>query len=89
MEGFVKLHTLRSRDRIVGATIVARNAGELIGEVSLAITQDIGLSRLSAVIYPYPTRGEAIKASSSAYLRTRLTPAVRRLFDAWLRLSRG
>jgi pyruvate/2-oxoglutarate dehydrogenase complex dihydrolipoamide dehydrogenase (E3) component len=85
-DGFVKLHTLRRRDRIVGATIVARHAGEMIGPVALAIAQRIGLARFAGVILPYPTRTEAIKAVSSAYLRTRLTPVAQRILAAWLRL---
>jgi pyruvate/2-oxoglutarate dehydrogenase complex dihydrolipoamide dehydrogenase (E3) component len=87
-EGFLKIHTHPRSDRIAGATIVARNAGELIGQITLAITQRTGLARLASVIQPYPTRADALKAAGGAYLRTRLTPAVQRLFAAWLRFSR-
>jgi pyruvate/2-oxoglutarate dehydrogenase complex dihydrolipoamide dehydrogenase (E3) component len=84
-EGFVKLHAKRGTDRIVGATIVARHAGEMISEATLAITAGVGLGRLAGVIHPYPTQAEGIKAAANAYLRTRLTPTAKRVLGAWLR----
>jgi pyruvate/2-oxoglutarate dehydrogenase complex dihydrolipoamide dehydrogenase (E3) component len=87
-EGFVKVHVRKGTDKIVGATIVARHAGEMIGELSLAITAGIGLGRLASVIHPYPTQAEAIRQVGDMYNRTRLTPKVKRLFAAWLRWTR-
>ena len=82
--GFVKVHVRRGTDRIVGATVVARHAGDMIGELALAITAGIGLGRLASVIHPYPTQAEAIRQVGDMYNRTRLTPTVKRLFGAWL-----
>ena len=87
-DGFVKLHVRRSTDRIVGATIVARHAGEMISEVTLAMMGGVGLGRLASVIHPYPTQAEAIRQVGDMYNRTRLTPRVKRLFAAWLRWTR-
>lgn len=87
-EGFVKVHVRKGTDRIVGATVVAAHAGEMISELTLAITRGIGLGALNDVIHPYPTRAEAIKAVAGLYTRTRLTPRVKRAFDAWFRLTR-
>jgi pyruvate/2-oxoglutarate dehydrogenase complex dihydrolipoamide dehydrogenase (E3) component len=87
-DGFVKLHVRRGTDRIVGATIVARHAGEMISEVTLAMTAGVGLGRLASVIHPYPTQAEAIRQVGDMYNRTRLTPRVKRLFAAWLRWTR-
>ncbi len=87
-EGFVKVHARRGSGQIVGATIVARHAGEMISELTVAITQKVGLGALAAVIHPYPTQAEAIKATTGEYMRGRLTPRVQRLFDLWLRLRR-
>jgi len=87
-EGFVKVHARRGTDRIVGATIVARHAGDMIGELTLAITAGVGLGRLASVIHPYPTRAEAIRQVGDMYNRTRLTPRVKKLFAAWLRWTR-
>ena len=86
-EGFVKIHVRKGADRILGATIVAENAGDLVSEITLAMTAGIGLGTLAGVIHPYPTRAEAIRQLGDAYNRTRLTPFVKRLFKAWLRWS--
>jgi len=88
-EGFVKVHVRRGTDRIVGATIVASHAGEMISEVSMALGCKLGLKRLASIIHPYPTQADAIRKIGDAYNRTRLTPFVKSLFDRWLRWSRG
>ncbi len=87
-EGFVKVHVRAGSDRIVGATIVARHAGEMLPELTMALTRGIGLGRLAGVIHTYPTQADAIRKLGDAYNRTRLTPRVKRLFDAWLRWTR-
>jgi len=73
-EGFVKILHKKGSDEILGATIVAVHAGEMISEITTAIANKIGLSKLSGVIYPYPTQAEAIKKAADAYRRTLLTP---------------
>lgn len=83
-EGFVKVHVKRGTDKILGATIVGANAGELINQVTLAMQTGAGLKRFSTLIYPYPTQSEVFKKVASAYSRTRLTPLVKRIFRAWL-----
>lgn len=84
-EGFVKIHVKEGTDRIVGATMVSRHAGETIGEVSLAMTSGIGLGAISGVVHPYPTQAEAIRKAADAYNRTRLTPRVQKILGYWLR----
>ncbi|MFZ2445476.1 MAG: mercuric reductase [Syntrophobacteraceae bacterium] len=88
-EGFVKIHVKRGTDRIVGATIVARHAGEMISEVSLAIARGVGLRALSGVIHPYPTQAEAIKGAGDIYNRGLLVPLVKRTLALWLRARRS
>ena len=83
-EGFVKVHVRKGTDTIVGATIVASNAGDMINEITCAITQNIGLSKISAVIHPYPTQAEAIKHVADAYMRTKLAPTVAKILKLWL-----
>jgi pyruvate/2-oxoglutarate dehydrogenase complex dihydrolipoamide dehydrogenase (E3) component len=87
-EGFAKIHVEKGTDRILGGTIVSRHAGELISELSLAMTAGVGLGKLAAVFHPYPTQAEAIKKTADAYNRTRLTPAVKSLFAKWLEWTR-
>jgi pyruvate/2-oxoglutarate dehydrogenase complex dihydrolipoamide dehydrogenase (E3) component len=83
-EGFVKVLVRAGTDRIVGATVVADDAGEMIAEWTLAMTAGVGLRRLASVIHPYPTRSEAARKLGDAYNRTRLTPRVKALFRWWL-----
>ena len=83
-EGMVKIHLKQGSDKILGATIVARHAGEMISEITLAMVGKIGLGALAAVIHPYPTQAEAIRQTGDLYNRTRLTPFVKRLFTRFL-----
>jgi pyruvate/2-oxoglutarate dehydrogenase complex dihydrolipoamide dehydrogenase (E3) component len=87
-EGFVKVLVRKGTDRIVGATIVAAHAGDLISEISVAMTGRVGLRTLADVIHPYPTQAEAIRRVAAAYNRTRLTPRVAALLKWWLRWQR-
>ena len=86
--GFVKIHIKKGTDKILGATIVAAHAGEMISEITLAMTAGIGLGKIAGTIHPYPTQSEAIKKIADAHNRTRLTPLVKRLFSWWLAWSR-
>jgi pyruvate/2-oxoglutarate dehydrogenase complex dihydrolipoamide dehydrogenase (E3) component len=88
VEGFAKVHLKQGTDQIVGATIVARNAGDLISELTLAKTHGLGLKKVGSTIHPYPTQAEAIRKLGDQYNRTRLTPLVKRLLRAWLNWSR-
>ena len=83
--GFLRIMVEEGRDRILGATVVAAHAGEMIGEISLAMTSGVGLGRIAAAIHPYPTQAEAIRKLGDAYNRTRVTPAVRALLRTVLR----
>lgn len=88
-EGFARVHLRKGTDKILGATIVARHAGEMINEFSLAITNGLGISAIAKTIHPYPTQAEVIKRLGDAYNRTRLTPFVKNLLAGWLKWQRG
>jgi pyruvate/2-oxoglutarate dehydrogenase complex dihydrolipoamide dehydrogenase (E3) component len=87
-EGFVKVHAEQKTGRIVGATIVASHAGEMISELTLAVKNGIRLGAIADVIHPYPTQAEAIRKTGDAWNRTRLTPFVKRIFQGWFALRR-
>ena len=87
-EGFVRIHLKKGTDKILGATVVARHAGEMINEISLAMVGKLGLKTIAAVIHPYPTQAEAIKHLADEYNRSRLTPFLRSIFITWLSLRR-
>ena len=87
-EGFLKVHVKKGKDTIVGATLVARRGGDMISEITLAMSKGIGLGKIASVIHPYPTQAEVIKRAADAYNRTRLTPFVKKLLSkllAWRR----
>ncbi|MGB7443028.1 MAG: mercuric reductase [Coleofasciculaceae cyanobacterium] len=86
-EGFVKILHKKGSDQILGATIIASHAGEMISEVTTAIVGKIGLSKLSGVIHPYPTQAEGIKKAADAYRRTLLTPKTKRLLGILTKFS--
>ena len=86
-EGFVKILHPQGSDQILGATIVARHAGDMISEITLAIVTKQGLSALSGVIHPYPTQAEAMKKAADAYRRTLLTPRTKAFLKFLTRFS--
>src|SRR3989449_377216 len=88
-DGFVKFHVRKGHDEILGATIVARHAGEMISEISVAMAARIGLGKLASVIHPYPTQAEALRQCGDAYNRTRLTPTVKKWMGRWLAWQRS
>jgi pyruvate/2-oxoglutarate dehydrogenase complex dihydrolipoamide dehydrogenase (E3) component len=85
--GFLKIHHKKGSDEIIGATIVASHAGEMISEVTTAMVNKLGLSKLSSVIHPYPTQAEAIKKAADAYRRTLLTSNTKKILGFLTKLS--
>jgi pyruvate/2-oxoglutarate dehydrogenase complex dihydrolipoamide dehydrogenase (E3) component len=88
-EGFARVHLKKGTDRILGATIVARHAGEMINEFTLAMTGGQGMSAIGRAIHPYPTQAEVVKRLADAYSRTRLTPFIKKVLKGWLSWRRG
>jgi pyruvate/2-oxoglutarate dehydrogenase complex dihydrolipoamide dehydrogenase (E3) component len=87
-EGLLKVHLKKGSDRILGATLVSRHAGESISELTLAMTAGLGLGAIARTIHCYPTQAEVIKKAADAYNRTRLTPRVKSLFQTLLKWRR-
>jgi len=87
-EGFARVLLKKGSDTILGATLVARHAGEMINEVLLAMTAGLGLSDIARTIHPYPIQAEVIKKLSDAYNKTRLTPFIKNALSLWLKWRR-
>jgi pyruvate/2-oxoglutarate dehydrogenase complex dihydrolipoamide dehydrogenase (E3) component/uncharacterized membrane protein YdjX (TVP38/TMEM64 family) len=83
-EGFARVHYDRKTGRILGGTLVARHAGEMIGELTLAMVAKQHVGILSSTIHSYPTQAEAWRKIGDTYMRTKLTPTVKKIFDKWL-----
>lgn len=83
-DGFLRVH--HEKGEVLGATLVAAHAGDIIGELALAITNGVGLGQISGTIHPYPTQAEIIKKAGDAYRRGSLTPTVKKIFALWFRI---
>ncbi|MCH2581732.1 MAG: FAD-containing oxidoreductase, partial [Planctomycetes bacterium] len=86
--GFLRLHLRRGSDRMLGATVVSSHAGELISEISLAITHKLGLRKLGGVIRPYPTRGEVLSRACGQWQRGRLGPGLSKILETFFGIFR-
>ena len=87
-DGFVKVHTRKGSDTILGATIVAKNAGDMISEVTVAMVNGLGLKAIASAIHPYPTQADALKRVAVQYNKTRLKPWVANALRRWMRFRR-
>ena len=81
--GFAKILTAKGSDKILGATIVAPHAGDLLHEFVLAMKAGVGLGTIASTIHAYPTFAELARKAGDKYNKTRLTPRAKRIFT-WL-----
>jgi pyruvate/2-oxoglutarate dehydrogenase complex dihydrolipoamide dehydrogenase (E3) component len=79
--GFAKIHVREGTGKILGATVVARHAGEMINGITLAMVAGVDLGIMARAIHAYPTQADAIKIAADAYVRSRRSPVI----DAWIR----
>lgn len=70
-EGFLKL-VLGPGSRLIGATMVSRNAGETIPLAALAIKSGLKARDFAGLVFPYPTRAEVFRNASSVVLKRSL-----------------
>jgi len=78
-EGFVKIVTKKWSSRILGATIVAPRAAEMLSQVTTAMHASIPLRKLSTLIHPYPTYNLAIRQAADQWLTKTILPAILKL----------
>ena len=74
-EGFAAMYTRRDSGEIVGATLVAAHAGEMISELTLAMTHKVPLEVLAETVHCYPTQAEVFQRMALEYVKTRKTAA--------------
>ena len=86
--GFCRIHCKKGTDKILAATIVGINAGEMIAEMSLAITNGMRLKHIQKSVHAYPTRAEIIRNTAQEWQFTTLTPFMKSMFGHWLKISR-
>ncbi len=86
--GFARVHVRKGTDRILGATIVAADAGNLISEVSVAMKAGAGLGTIGATIHPYPTQAEALRKAANQLRKARFSPRQRSILERWFGWTR-
>lgn len=87
-EGFARVHIQKGSDRILGATIVAAHAGEMINEFSVLMRAGGGAKVIAGTIHPYPTQSEASKKVVNLWRKAHFTPRAKALLMklfAWQR----
>ncbi len=87
-EGFARIHIRKDTDKIVGATIVAGHAGDMISEVSVAMKAGAGAKTIAGTIHPYPTQAEVIKKTVNLWRKAHFTERTKNLLIklfAWMR----
>jgi len=87
-KGFARIHLRKGTDKILGATIVAAHAGDLINEFSVVMKAGKGARIIAGTIHPYPTQAEVNKKVVNLWRKAHFSPATKnkltRLF-AWMR----
>lgn len=88
-EGFVEVLTVPGKDRILGVTIVAAHAGEMLAEFTLAMKHGLGLKKILGTIHPYPTWSEAAKYVAGVWQKAHAPEAALRWSERYHRWQRG
>jgi dihydrolipoamide dehydrogenase len=87
--GFVKVLTAPGKDRILGATIVGADAGNLVAEFVLAMRHGLGLNKLLGTIHIYPTMMEANKYVAGRWKQAHAPEGTLRMAARWFAWRRG
>ena len=87
-EGFARLHVQKDTDRVLGATIVAAHAGDMISEVTVLMKSGQGLKTLTSTIHPYPTQAEVIKKAGNAWRKAHFSERQKSILKKWFAWTR-
>ncbi len=87
-EGFARVHVKKGTDQLLGATIVAAHAGDMISEFTVLMKAGLGLKTLTGTIHPYPTQAEVIKKVANAWRKTTFTPRAKNILSKWFAWTR-
>ncbi len=68
--GFVKIYTQEGTEQILGATIMASHAGDMISEIAVAMSSGKGIAALAGAIHPFPTQAETVRNTAATLLAT-------------------
>lgn len=71
----------------MGATLVGGPAGDLIVNVTSAMFNNTGLSKMGGCVHPYPTYADCFKAMADAFNRTKLNPTSKSLIRGIIKIQ--
>ncbi|GGW77844.1 FAD-dependent oxidoreductase [Alteromonas halophila] len=87
-KGFIKVLTPPGKDTILGVTVVAEHAGDLLSEFVLAMKHGLGLNKILGTIHAYPTWAEGAKYTAGNWKRANQPEKLLQLvekYHAWRR----
>jgi len=87
-DGFARVHLKTGTDKIVGATVVSAHAGDMIGELTLAMQAGIGLGTIGKTIHSYPTQAEVIKRVTNAWRKESFMEGKKNILRKWFSWTR-
>jgi len=87
--GFVKLLVEQGKDKILGATIVAQGAGEILAPIVLAMKHKLGLNKILGTIHAYPTMAEANRYAAGEWKQAHKPERVLAFLERYHRWRRG
>lgn len=82
-EGFARVHVKKGTDKILGATLVATRAGDMINEFSVLMNAGLGLKVIAKTIHPYPTQAEVVKKVANAWRKAQFTSRQKEWLSKW------
>ena len=87
--GFIKVITPKGKDKILGVTIVAEHAGDLMAEFVLAMKHNLGLNKILGTIHIYPTWAEGNKYAAGEWKRNHAPKKALQLLEKYHTWRRG
>ncbi|HEY6085947.1 MAG TPA: mercuric reductase [Nitrospira sp.] len=86
--GFARVHIQKGTDKILGATIVASHAGDMIGEFSVLMKAGHGAKTLASTIHPYPTQAEVNKKVVNLWRKAHFSKRQKTILNRWFSWAR-
>lgn len=86
--GFIKIHTAKGTDKVLGATVVGGPAAEMVSIITNGMHNGLGLTGIGKGTYPYPTFAEGIKKLSDEYTSSRVNGVAKSLLRGVLSMRK-
>lgn len=83
--GYIEVLTARGSDKILGVSITAPEAGDLLGIFCIAMRHKLGLNKLLSVVHAYPTMNEASKYVAGSWKRAHQPQRLLKLTAWWFK----